>query len=118
MVQSWPSTPDKPTTVRIMDDRDFTKYFKAFGDPSRLRILVLLSSKEMTVNEIAKAVGLSQPTASRHLGILRDTDVVIDRREGQQVFYSLNKKSVEDCCSGFCCRLDISEAKPKKTKKK
>jgi DNA-binding transcriptional ArsR family regulator len=90
-----------------MDEKTYTRYFKAFGDPSRLRIVVLLSSGEMTVNDIVEKVGLSQPTVSRHLGILRDSDIVIDRREGQKVYYSLNRNSVKNCCSGFCECLAI-----------
>lgn len=90
-----------------MDEKTYTKYFKAFGDPSRLRIVILLSSGEMTVNDIVEKVDLSQPTVSRHLGILREADVVIDRREGQKVYYSLNKNSVLNCCSGFCECLAI-----------
>ena len=72
------------------EEQKFSKYFKAIGDPSRLRILYLLSGKELTVNEIAEKIGLSQSTISRHLAILRDAEVAIDRREGQKVFYSLN----------------------------
>ena len=90
-----------------MDAKSFSKYFKAFGDPTRLRILGLLAAKEKTVNEIVKEIGLSQPTISRHLGILREAAVVIDRREGQQVFYSLNRPSVSSCCTGFCDCLEI-----------
>lgn len=90
-----------------MDEKTYTRYFKAFGDGSRLRIVVLLSSGELTVNEIVEKIGLSQPTISRHLGILRDTGIVIDRREGQKVYYSLNKNSVLNCCSGFCECLAI-----------
>lgn len=106
-----------------MDERSFSKYFKAFGDPTRLRILGLLAVKEMTVNGIVKKIKLSQPTISRHLGILREAEVVIDRRKGQQVFYRLNKISVGDCCTGFCDCLEIrvvgskKSAKAKKAKK-
>ena len=99
-----------------MEARKYTKYFKAFGDPSRFRIIRLLSGKEMSVNDIADAVGLSQPTVSRHLAILREADVVIDRRDGQQVYYSLNKNAVQTCCSGFCDCLEIP-VKRKKAKK-
>jgi DNA-binding transcriptional ArsR family regulator len=96
------------------NEKTFSKYFKAFGDPTRLRIIALLSAKEMTVNEIVKAVGLSQPNVSRHLALLREADVVIDRRQAQQVFYSLNKGSIETCCQDFCCCLENS---PKNCKK-
>ena len=97
-----------------MNERTYSKYFKAFGDQSRLKILQLLASKEMTVSEIVAAVGLSQPAVSRHLAVLRDADVVVDRREGQSVYYSLNRKSVRSCCEGFCCCLKISAGSEKK----
>ena len=100
-----------------MDTRAFSKSFKAFGDPSRLKILSLLAAGEMTVNEIVAQVGLSQSTISRHLAILREADAVIDRRDGQQVFYSLNRKSVQDCCSGFCGCLMIPVRSPRSKKK-
>jgi DNA-binding transcriptional ArsR family regulator len=100
-----------------MDERIFSKYFKAFGDSTRLRIIMLLSSKEMTVNEIVREVGLSQPTISRHLAILREAEVVNDRREAQQVFYSLNKTSIANCCTGFCCCLAIPQKPAQKNKK-
>ncbi len=102
-----------------MDDALFSKSFKAFGDPSRLRILRLLAKAEMTVGQIADSVSLAQPTVSRHLSLLRDAGVVTSRREAQQVFYSLNRQSIEDCCSGFCCCLKIVPTLKKlgKTKK-
>ncbi|UCD16288.1 MAG: winged helix-turn-helix transcriptional regulator, partial [Candidatus Zixiibacteriota bacterium] len=49
-----------------LDDRKYSKYFKAFGDTTRQKILVFLSAGEKTVNEIAAAIGVSQPTTSRH----------------------------------------------------
>jgi DNA-binding transcriptional ArsR family regulator len=98
-------------------EKNFSKYFKAIGDPTRLRILTLLSSKEMTVNEITAAIGLSQPTISRHLGILREADIVADRREGQNVYYRLDKIQVQDCCVGFCDCLQIKIDKRKSKKK-
>jgi DNA-binding transcriptional ArsR family regulator len=100
-----------------MNAKSFSKYFKAFGDPTRLQIIMLLSNCELTVNEIVEKVELSQPTVSRHLAILRQANVVHDRREAQQVFYSLNKESIEDCCSGFCCCLAIPPKPEKKSKK-
>ncbi|NIO07740.1 MAG: metalloregulator ArsR/SmtB family transcription factor [Deltaproteobacteria bacterium] len=101
-----------------MDQKTFSRYFKAFGDPTRRRILHLLSSKEMTVNEIVKAVGLSQPTVSRHLAILRDAGITTDRRDGQKVYYSLNKKAVANCCVCFCDDLKIKGPVAKGRKKR
>ena len=68
-----------------MDEKQFSRYFKAFGDPSRLRILQALTSREMTVGEITAKIGLAQPTISRHLALMRDSGIVVDRREGQKV---------------------------------
>jgi DNA-binding transcriptional ArsR family regulator len=101
-----------------MDEKLFTKYFKAFGDQSRLRILTLLTSGEKTVNDIAEKVKLSQPTVSRHLAILREAGIVTDRRDKQRVYYSINRQSVENCCSGFCDCLEIKVVDDKKCKKK
>ena len=100
-----------------MDTKAFSKYFKAFGDPSRLRILRLLASKELTVNEIVESVGLSQPTVSRHLAILRGAGIVVDRRDGQHVCYTLNQKTVGNCCKDFCCCLAIPLPGEKKQNK-
>jgi ArsR family transcriptional regulator len=103
----------------MMDTKQFSRYFKAFSDQSRLTILQLLSGGEMTVGEITAKLGLAQPTVSRHLAILRAADVVHDRREGQQVIYSLNRKAVSICCTGFCDCLKVEpvlrgKSRPKK----
>jgi DNA-binding transcriptional ArsR family regulator len=66
-----------------------SKVFKALSDPIRLRILGLLSSREMCVCEVMVALGLTQPTASHHLRILENVALVKDRKEGKWVFYSL-----------------------------
>ena len=100
-----------------INEKKYSKYFKAFGDQSRLRIMALIAFKEMTVNDIADAVGLSQPTVSRHLSILKEADVVFDRRDKQRVYYSLNKNSVQACCIGFCDCLEAPKKKGGKEKK-
>ena len=96
-----------------IDEKLYSKLFKAFGDRSRLKIIAIVAANEVTVNEITDKVGLSQPTVSRHLAILKDAGIVVDRRDKQRVFYSLNKKSVQACCIGFCNCLEIEEVKEK-----
>ena len=66
-----------------------SKIFKALADAIRLRILSLLSSREMCVCEVMVALGLTQPTASHHLRILENVGLVKDRKEGKWVFYSI-----------------------------
>lgn len=63
--------------------------FKALGDETRLRIVALLSHGELCVCHVEAALGLSQPKASRHLGVLRNAGVVETRREGSWVYYRL-----------------------------
>ncbi len=68
-----------------------SKVFKALADSIRLRILGLLSSREMCVCEVMVALDLTQPTASHHLRILENVGLVKDRKEGKWVFYSIAK---------------------------
>ncbi len=73
-----------------------SKVFKALSDPIRLRILGLLSSREMCVCEVMVALGLTQPTASHHLRILENVGLVKDRKEGKWVFYAMAKPEFFD----------------------
>jgi len=66
-------------------------FFKTLGDATRLRLLVLLSREgELCVCELTHALGEIQPKISRHLALLREAGVVLDRRQGQWVYYRLN----------------------------
>lgn len=69
--------------------------FKALADETRLRILSLLSSGELCVCEIAKVLEIGQPKASRHLAVLRQAELVLDRREGMWMYYSLAEPKSE-----------------------
>ena len=69
--------------------RSLTKLFRALGDETRLRIVALLSHGALCVCHIEKALELSQPNVSRHLGILRAAGVVDARREGTWSYYAL-----------------------------
>ena len=66
-----------------------TRFFKALADETRLRILKLLETREMCVCELMVALGLTQPTASHHLGLLENAHLVKRRKEGKWVFYSV-----------------------------
>jgi ArsR family transcriptional regulator len=70
---------------------DATRLLKAFADPVRLRLLNLLSGdrEEVCVCHLHEALGLAQPTVSRHLAYLRRHGVVVGRKEGLWVYYRL-----------------------------
>ncbi|MEQ1412183.1 ArsR/SmtB family transcription factor [Acinetobacter indicus] len=68
-----------------------TDFFKCLSDPTRLDILKLvLAKKNICVCELTEALNLSQPKISRHLALLRNLSVLLDQRQGQWVYYSLN----------------------------
>ncbi len=62
--------------------------FKALGDPTRIRILHLLSNQECSVNEIAERLSLLQSTVSHQLRFLKNLRLVKYRREGTTLYYS------------------------------
>jgi DNA-binding transcriptional ArsR family regulator len=64
---------------------------KVCAEDTRLRILNVLWNKECTVKEICRALAVSQPTVSKHLMKLRLLKMVIDRRQGNLVYYKLNQ---------------------------
>jgi len=63
--------------------------FRALSDRTRLRILNLLRAGEVCVCDLVEALGVPQPTASRHLAYLRRVGLVATRREGQWSYYRL-----------------------------
>jgi hypothetical protein len=76
-----------------MDDSsapDLLKVLKTLADASRLKILGLLSQRELNVGAIARELALTEPTISHHLGRLVDVDFVKVRKEGTQRIYSLD----------------------------
>lgn len=62
--------------------------FKALGDPTRIRILHLLSERECSVTEISETLNLKQSTVSHQLAVLKSLRLVKFRREGTSIFYS------------------------------
>jgi ArsR family transcriptional regulator len=69
--------------------------FRAFSDPSRLRIISVLVDQELNVGAIAKLVDLSESATSHHLRGLRQMNLVGVRKVGRQVFYSLKDEHVK-----------------------
>ena len=81
---------------------DTVDFAKALADDTRQKIMRLCCCKWLSVNEIVAALGdvVSQPTVSHHLNILRMADLVKTRRDGKQVFYTLNQQRIASgCCT-------------------
>lgn len=68
---------------------DLGEFFKVFGDPTRLKILYVLLCQEMCVLDIATLIGMSQSAVSHQLRVLKQMDLVKNRRDGKTIYYSL-----------------------------
>lgn len=79
---------------------------RAIAHPVRISIVGCLEDgKRKTVTEIHKQLGIEQSTASHHLGILKDKDVLASKREGKNTRYFLkheNLKTILNCVSNCC----------------
>ncbi len=71
---------------------------KIFAHDKRLEIINLLKDKEMSNSDIMRETGLSKVNVSQHMNILKSKGVIVSRREGQQLFYSIaNPKIIQAC---------------------
>jgi ArsR family transcriptional regulator, arsenate/arsenite/antimonite-responsive transcriptional repressor len=79
-----------------MDEHDIVRVFKALADKTRQDILELLGEDEMNVTDICSGSGVSQPTISHHLQILRNCKLVGYRKEGKNIYYYVRRDIVFD----------------------
>jgi DNA-binding transcriptional ArsR family regulator len=68
--------------------------FNAVAEPRRRDILDYLAPRERAVGDIVDALGLAQPSVSKHLKVLRDVGLVETRRDGRQIFYRTNAEGI------------------------
>jgi DNA-binding transcriptional ArsR family regulator len=68
--------------------------FNAVAEPRRRDILTYLSAREHSVSDIVAALGLAQPSVSKHLRVLLEVGLVDVRRDGRQMFYRTNAEGI------------------------
>lgn len=73
---------------------DLAELFKVFGDSTRIRILLALYDKEMSVNDIAVTLNMSQSAISHQLKNLKVSKLIKNRREGKTIYYALDDDHV------------------------
>lgn len=79
--------------VWLYDNMDkVEKIMKLLSDSTRLRILMLLTKRELCVCQVMGVLGVSQPLVSRNLKLLGDAGFLAERKDGKLVFYSMKKK--------------------------
>lgn len=110
-----------PTTVGGVGT--VAKFFRALGDPTRLRLLEFLLHDEHTVTECVTHIGLSQSRVSTHLACLADCGYVQVRRTGRNAFYTVTDPRVADLvmlahalAADNCAALDGCERIPPATR--
>jgi ArsR family transcriptional regulator len=87
------------------------KPFRALADPTRRRILELLRDGDLAAGDIASRFPIAFASVSHHLQILKDADLVLARRDGQFIRYSLNTTVFQDVVQHL---LDIAPTRRKK----
>ncbi len=73
--------------------REHVNVFKALSDPNRIRIMKMLTDRELCMCEVREILDLSNSTVSKHLTILRDAGLLLDSKDGKWVNFRLNNKS-------------------------
>ena len=74
--------------------KDFIKVMKALSEPNRVKIIKILQHKSMCVCEIQAALGITQPSVSKHLKILEDAGLLDSKKDGLWVNYHLTDGAV------------------------
>ncbi|MEG0276560.1 MAG: autorepressor SdpR family transcription factor [Coprobacillus sp.] len=75
--------------------------FKALSDPTRRKILELLKDETLNAGEIADYFHITKPSISHHLAILKNSGLIIDERQGQNILYSIDMTIFQDMMKWF-----------------
>ena len=89
--------------------------FRALADPTRRQILRLLGDREMTAGDLAEHFEMSKPSMSHHFSVLKDADLIRFRREGQQIWYSVNTTVLQDVMTWAMDLLHSTEKDERET---
>ena len=78
-----------------MNEKEIATIFKAFCDENRIRILLLLLGGEKCACLLLEEMNITQPTLSHHMKILCDSGIVVGRKDGKWIHYSLSDEGIE-----------------------
>lgn len=105
---------DTSQTPAVTDLNDLSRFLVTLGDPTRQKIVMLLSCQRLNVGELTEHFPLSRPAMSHHLKVLADSGLLIQERSGRERVYRLDvarcrkfvsalEDFVSTCCSGPAC---------------
>lgn len=98
-----------------MNNKKIATMFKAFCDENRLQILQLLQDGERCACNLLEEMQITQPTLSHHMKILCDAGVVVGRKEGKWMYYTISNEGMEtikQCLNQLTKHSDRTIAKP------
>jgi ArsR family transcriptional regulator, arsenate/arsenite/antimonite-responsive transcriptional repressor len=84
-------------------------FAKAIADETRQKIMTECCCCWISVGDLAVKLGVTQPTVSHHLAILREAGLVNSRDEGKQTFYTLNQEKIAVCCGQIMLKFAPEE---------
>lgn len=87
-----------------MNEKEIATIFKAFCDENRIRILQLLLDGEKCACRLLEEMNITQPTLSHHMKILCDSGIVVGRKDGKWIHYSLSGEGIE-CAQRYLALL-------------
>lgn len=87
--------------------------FQALSDETREKILEMIKDKELCVMAICKPFNMRQPSISHHLNILKKAGLVKCCKKGKEVYYTLNRSALENCCCTVLSKYDLKAKKKK-----
>lgn len=73
-----------------------SKTLSALADPTRRKILQMLGKRDLSAGEIGAEFNISPPSISHHLNVLKNADLVVAQRQGQNIIYSMNASIVQE----------------------
>lgn len=74
---------------------DVCDFFKILGDPTRLKIMLLIDNNTMCVNDIAQELDMTKSAVSHQLALLRQARLITNKKEGKEVYYSLADEHIK-----------------------
>ena len=81
--------------------RSVSKAFRALADPTRRQILQELKAEELSAGQIASFFTISGPSISRHLSILKNAELISERRDGNRILYRLEPEQIAGTLGDF-----------------
>ena len=96
-----------------MENKKIAAMFKAFGDENRIQILQLLKDGEKCACHLLEEMNITQPTLSHHMKLLCDAGIVIGRKEGKWMHYSISEEGLRQI-EGYLVQL-VPENKSEKS---